>query len=110
MTKRILSVVLVLVVFFGGYSVLPKKFNLMPVNDAYCATKNYGGLYYVNKGFTINKTVHYKDRWGIPVIDIIHKEYKAGTYISLTNSGYDSNKTQLDLKPYIGKNISFVRR
>ena len=44
MTKRILSVILVLTVFFGGYALIPKKYNLLPVNEALCAT-NYGGVY-----------------------------------------------------------------
>lgn len=109
MTKRILSVVLVLVVFFGGYSVIPKKYNLLPVNDAYCA-KNYGGLYYVNKTFVGDYGGSFSIKDGIPTITLKGKEYKKGTYVSVTTSGYDSTNTKINLKPFIGNQLSFVRR
>ena len=109
MTKRILSVVLVLVVFLGGYSVLPKKYNVLPVNDAYCAT-NYGGLYYVNKKFTVEYDSTFSIKDGIPTITVKTKTYKAGTYVSVTTKGYDSTNSKINLKPYMGSKLSFVRR
>lgn len=99
MTKKILSVILVLVVFFGGYAVLPKKYNPLPVNDAFCAT-NYGGVYRVNRTFTICYTVIYRNMNG-PYIVRLTKTYKRGQIITLTTKGYDSNNTRINLKAMI---------
>lgn len=110
MMKRVLSVIMVLTVFFGGYAVLPKKYNPLPVNDAYCATKNYGGLYYVNKTFTEYYTGTVITKGGIPMMTKLPKVYKAGSYVSLTPGGYDSSNTKIDLRSYTGKELGFVRR
>lgn len=110
MMKRVLSVIMVLTVFFGGYAVLPKKYNPLPVNDAYCATKNYGGLYYVNKTFTAYYTDTVITNGGIPMMTKKSKKYKGGCYVSLTTSGFDGSNTKIDLRSYIGKELSFVRR
>ncbi len=47
MAKRILSVILVLVVFFGGYAVLPKKYNPLPTENV-CAA-GVAGAYRIKK-------------------------------------------------------------
>lgn len=109
MMKRLLSVILVLVVFFGGYAVLPKNYNPLPVNDAYCATKNYAGLYYVNETFTAYYTEHLFFSW-FPITYTKTKVYSAGRYISLTPNGYDSTDARFDLSSYTGKQLGFVRR
>lgn len=51
MAKRILSVILVLVVFFGGYAVLPKKYNPLPSEDV-CAA-GIAGSYRIKKYGTV---------------------------------------------------------
>lgn len=109
MMKRVLSVIIVLIVFFSGYAALPKKYNPLPTNDAFCAT-NYGGLYYVNKTFTAYYTDTYYDRQGISHPVIKTKTYKAGKYVSLTTSGKDSTNTKIDLRQYTGNQLGFVRR
>ncbi len=109
MTKRILSAIMVLIVFFGGYAILPKKYNPLPVDDAYCATKNYGGLYYVNKTFTVWYTDTILTINKIPMMTKKSKVFKAGTYISLRTDGYDSTNPRIDLRGY-SKYMSFIRR
>ncbi len=97
MTKRILSVILVLTVFFGGYALIPKKYNLLPVNDAYCAT-NYGGVYRAKRDFKVcyrTVTIYYSD--GTKVIVKYYKNYSKNQTITLTNAGKDSTDTRVSL-------------
>lgn len=56
MTKRILSVILVLTVFFGGYALLPKKYNPLPTTNV-CAAGVRAGAYKVKAKFTCTKLV-----------------------------------------------------
>ena len=105
MTKRILSVVLVLVVFFGGYAAIPKKYNLLPVNDVFCAT-NYGGVYQAKKTFTaetVIATVKGKD--GKTYNIVAEKTYYKNQYYTVTDKGYDSQDNLINLKPYLSKNF-----
>ena len=109
MTKKILSVFLVLVVFFGGYAVLPKKYNPLPVNDAFCAT-NYGGVYRADKTF---KVVYissvFVDKYGNKKITKLTKTYYKNRYYTITSNGYDSTNTKICLKNLL-YNFTFVYR
>lgn len=58
MIKKLLSVVMVLVVFVGGYAALPKEFNPLPAEDVSAATMMKGnfpaGTYKVLAPFSTN--------------------------------------------------------
>ena len=97
MTKRILSVIMVVTLFFAGYSILPKSINPLPVNDAVCASK-YGGVYKAKKTFTATYYVTYV-KTGLQSKRT--KTYYKDNYYTLDDCGYDSTCPMCDLKWYI---------
>ncbi|MBO7426832.1 MAG: hypothetical protein J6U23_14265 [Clostridiales bacterium] len=105
MIKRALSVILVLTVFFGGYALIPKKYNLLPVNDAICAT-NYGGVYQARVTFTYTRIYTGTDQYGNLVTLTAQKTYLKGRNYSVTSSGYDSTNPFINLKSYLSSNFS----
>lgn len=104
MIKRALSVILVLTVFFGGYALIPKKYNLLPVNDAICAT-NYGGVYQAKKTFKLSYTYTYRDRYNNIVTVYATKTYQKGKNYTVTSDGKDSNNPYINLKPFLSSNF-----
>ena len=104
MTKRILSVILVLTVFFGGYALIPKKYNPLPVNDAFCAT-NYGGVYQAKRDWTYSRTYKGTDQYGNQYTIYVSKKYKKGQNYTVTSSGKDSNNPLIDLSSYLSSNF-----
>lgn len=91
MTKRILSVVLVLAVFFGGYAILPKKFNPIPVNDVYAATTFKPGYYMCKRGcdiVTYNTTIE-ACTGNTPLRVVSQKSYNVGEIVYLNRKGCD---------------------
>ena len=104
MTKRILSVILVLTVFFGGYTLIPKKYNLLPVNDAICAT-NYGGVYKVRKTFKVTPVYLTTSKFkfvGDPIT------FKAGQIINLTRDGKLSTNKYVDMSKYVNGTYMYL--
>ncbi len=106
MSKRILSVILVLVVFFGGYALLPKSINPLPTADVSAAGVR-PGAYKVMGTMTLTKTVKeyrgtttvyiYDGRYivridKVPVYVDVQKSrtFKPGDVVSLNSNGkYD---------------------
>ncbi|MBO7448747.1 MAG: hypothetical protein J6U54_00115 [Clostridiales bacterium] len=105
MAKRILSVILVLVVFFGGYSIVPKKYNLLPVNDAFCAS-HYGGVYRVRKDIKISAS----EMASLGYILIGGSSYtiRAGKTITLTRDGILSTSPKISLKKYVDNGYMYL--
>ena len=105
MTKRILSVILVVVLFFGAYSLVPKKYNLLPVNDAYCAN-HYGGVYRVKKDIKISA----KEMADNGYILIGGSEYviRAGKTLTLTREGKLSTYPNISLKKYVDNGYMYL--
>ncbi len=100
MTKRILSVVLVLAVFFGGYTILPKKFNPIPVNDVNAATIFQPGYYMCKKTcvtVTLN-TTNQACSANTPVYVVSSKAYNVGELVYINRSGYDGKNF---VSPYV---------
>lgn len=112
MTKRILSVILVLVVFFGGYAALPKKYNLLPTTDVSAAGVR-PGAYKVMGTITLTKIVkeyrgttkvYIYDGYTLVRIDNVRvyvdvektRTFKPGDVVSLNSNGkydgYDFSK------------------
>ena len=108
MTKRILSVILVLTVFFGGYALIPKKYNLLPVNEALCAT-HYGGVYKAKRTFTVTQytTKYYPN--GEIIRKKVTKKYREGSYYTVTRDGYDS-VDGINLSGYLSSNFYLMYR
>lgn len=91
MTKRILSVVLVLAVFFGGYAILPKKFNPILINDVNAATTFKSGYYMCKRGCDIvtYNTAFEACTGTTPLTVISRKTYNVGEVVYLNKSGCD---------------------
>jgi len=88
MTKRILSVIMVLIVFFGGYAALPKKYNPLPTTDVSAATFA-SGAYKVLAPFTAEKIDWQQElSSGYTITSYVTKRYKCGDVISVKSNGY----------------------
>ena len=88
MTKRILSVVLVLVVFFGGYAVLPKKYNPLPTESVYAASYASGGYKLLAPVTLYKEVVIARLSSGYTISELVPKRFSYGTIIGVNSSGY----------------------
>ncbi|MBO7426826.1 MAG: hypothetical protein J6U23_14230 [Clostridiales bacterium] len=104
MIKRLLSIILVLTVFLGGYSLLPKKYNPLPVNDVSAATTFRPGYYLCIKTFvsvTLN-TTDTPSTARTPIKVISAKAYNIGELVYIDNRGYDGkNFLASDIKNFV---------
>ena len=115
MAKRVLSVILVLTVFFGGYAIIPKKANILPANEVYAVEYYRPGAYKVTCTFTASKWVdrvkksrqvgfiikHTEYYWE----DVYeYKTYYQGDVVSLNQWGEDYDYYKLG--SYIGSTLT----
>ena len=87
---------MVLIVFFAGYSVLPKKYNPLPMADAICAT-NYGGVYRPKETFEFVYKITYTNKNGVKTTTYYSKVYYKNKTYTVTDWGYDSNNKSICL-------------
>lgn len=113
MTKRVLSVIMVVLVFFGGYAVIPSGIDLIK-NAAVCASEIVRpGAYKVKNTFKVKKWIgrekktrkkglfgketYYEDVYE-------YKTYKYGSIVAIDRWGRD--KDGFELASYVGKNLT----
>ena len=92
--KKFLCVMMTLLVFLGGYTLVPKKYNLLP-NYSVSAARNYAGAYRCRSGICITYT---GDGIGAFMEMYYHNQ---GDIVVLDRNGFASDNPNIDLTWYV---------